>query len=113
VSLILRTYFPSARATKKQFIDTLTKQGFKKETLRKLWERSIISKHTQLLENENGEYMTVVSKNSEQYSSIVMKVSEDILKSVKTLADLNCFLTAIHAGKPMKINKDISLEHCQ
>jgi hypothetical protein len=42
-----------------------------------------------------------------------MKVNEDILKSVKTLADLSCFLTALHAGRPMKINKDIPLEYCQ
>lgn len=104
LSFLLRTYFADARATKKCFIDTLLKYGFKKETTRKLYEKGKLSKHTQIFISGNTweEYVTVVTKNSLTYSPKLFKVQRDICESIKTISDFKMLLTSLHAWAPMK-----------
>lgn len=110
LSFLLRVYFRYGRSTKKMFIDTLVKEWFSKETLRKLWDRGQISRHTRVIWN----YTIVHSrKDIEMYGSVLSYVSDDILKSVRSLTDLRDFITSLHAWKPMKIRKDVSLDVCQ
>lgn len=115
MSILLRTYFPNARATKKQFIDTLTTYWFKTDTLRRLWIHSVPSKHTKLMVSgvTGEEYITVVSKNSSTYSPKLWRVNRDDCLKVKTLDDMRIFITTLHAGAPMIKDKSVSRELCQ
>lgn len=110
LSFLIRVYFSYGRATKKMFVDTLVKEWFSRETLRKLWDKGQISAHTRVIWG----YTIVHSrKDTNFYGSVLPKVSEDILKSVRSLTDLRDFLTWLHAWRPMKIRKDVSLDVCQ
>jgi len=113
LSFLLRVYFNDARATKKNFIDTLTKEWFKADTLRRLWVRWTISQHTRLFSKWGNEYCTVVSRNSTFYSHKVWRLNTELAKTVKTITDFHLLITTLHSGAPMKKDRSVPLALCQ
>jgi len=117
LAILLRTWFPHARANKKLFIDTLIDKGFSKETLRKLFVKWQVSQHTRI--NDQWWVEVTARKKVSNYGRQFARVEKEVLMSIRTLVDMRDFLTTLHACKPMKVfhdqtkNKKVDLQTCQ